>query len=262
MKNSIKWRFIDTSYSDGAYNMAVDQALFSTFIPGESLPVFRLYGWKPPAVSIGRFQRADSLLDLDECYSRGIQVVRRITGGGAIYHSDELTYSFVCPAELTGRTGVKESYRKLCSFLINAYRTFGIEAEYAADSDAVINPCSPKNPLCFAANEEYDITSNRLKIGGNAQKRTRNIIFQHGSIPLEFDLPVISSLFKISDKEITDNSTAFCSLHPGTKSEDLKKALTASFCNNLDIEFIESALTGIELEYAEMIRPALIVEDI
>src|SRR5512138_1693627 len=115
-----RWRFIDTGPSDGPTNMAIDEALLSSFDPNRSLPVLRLYGWSPAALSLGRFQNAEDVLDLDRCQAAGIPVVRRITGGGIIYHAAELTYSLVCaPYHLTPAASIKESFRILTSFLLS-----------------------------------------------------------------------------------------------------------------------------------------------
>src|ERR1035438_5738432 len=93
------WRLIVSGPLDGVSNMAVDEALFSMFSPEVSLPVLRLYSWEPPAVSLGRFQIPDEVLNLEKCAAEGVMVVRRITGGGMIFHADELTYSIVCSPE-------------------------------------------------------------------------------------------------------------------------------------------------------------------
>ena len=128
------WRLIDTGLLDGPTNMAIDEALLANFTPETSTPVLRLYGWSPPALSLGRFQKAAEVLDLDRCREAGVPIVRRITGGGVIYHAEELTYSLVCsPSHLPAATSIKESFRLLTSFLLAFYRSLGLAAEYAVD---------------------------------------------------------------------------------------------------------------------------------
>ena len=180
-----RWRFIDTGPSDGPTNMAIDEALLSSFDPSRSLPVLRLYGWSPAALSLGRFQDAEDVLDLGRCQAAGIPVVRRITGGGIIYHASVLTYSLVCaPDHLPPAASIKESFRILTSFLLSFYRWLGLDASYAVDRLPPGTPFGERTPFCFAGKESYDILINGRKIGGNAQRRLKNAIFQHGSIPL------------------------------------------------------------------------------
>lgn len=178
------WRLIDTGPLDPFTNMAVDEALASCFVPASSLPILRLYGWEPPALSLGRFQNPAEALDLDLCRAENVPVVRRMTAGGIIYHHEELTYSIICgPNDLPAGLSVKQSFRHLCGFLIEMYRRLGCAASFAVD-------CGPeaslgeRTPFCYAGHEDYDILIHGKKVGGNAQRRGRKVIFQHGSIPL------------------------------------------------------------------------------
>lgn len=183
---SAVWRLIDTGVCTGPRNMAIDEALLRSYRPGESQPVFRLYGWHPATLSLGRFQNAEADLDLARCGCAGQAVVRRVTGGGAIFHADELTYSLVCSQDqIPDACGVKDSFRVLTSFLLGFYRTLGLSAGYAVDLVADGTVLGQRTALCFAGKESYDILINGRKIGGNAQRRSRQLIFQHGSIPLQ-----------------------------------------------------------------------------
>jgi lipoate-protein ligase A len=179
------WRLIDTGPLDGPTNMAIDEALLKNFDPQHSEPVLRLYGWTPPALSLGRFQNADEVLDLQRCTERHVPVVRRITGGGVIYHAEELTYSIVCaPHHIPEAQSVKESFRVLTSFLIGFYRSLSLDVVYAVEHSADSGHLGLRTAFCFAGKESYDILIAGRKIGGNAQRRLKNAIFQHGSIPL------------------------------------------------------------------------------
>jgi lipoate-protein ligase A len=180
------WRLIDTGPLSGVENMAVDEALLQHFDPVTSLPILRLYGWQPAALSIGRFQKAVDDLDLERCRADQLSVVRRITGGGAIYHNGELTYSIICgPQQIPAAATTKDSFRVLTSFLLGLYRALGLQADYAVDLAPAGCRLGARTPLCFAGRESYDILVNGRKLGGNAQRRLRRVIFQHGSIPLE-----------------------------------------------------------------------------
>jgi lipoate-protein ligase A len=179
------WRLIVTPPLSGAENMAIDEALLRSFDPAVSLPVLRIYGWNPPSLSLGRYQKAADILDLERCRNDGVAVVRRITGGGVIYHADELTYSLVCaPGQIPPTSSIKDSFRVLTGFLLRFYRALGLVALYAVDSVPEGTRLGERTAFCFAGKESFDILANGFKIGGNAQRRLKEVIFQHGSIPL------------------------------------------------------------------------------
>jgi lipoyl(octanoyl) transferase len=183
--SALTWRLIVTSPLSGAENMAIDEALLRSFDPAASLPVLRLYGWNPPALSMGRFQKAVEVLDLECCRADGVAVVRRVTGGGVIYHADELTYSLVCaPGQIPPAGSIKDSFRVLTGFLLAFYRSLGLDAGYAADAAPGGIRLGERTAFCFAGRESFDILAGGRKIGGNAQRRIKGAIFQHGSIPL------------------------------------------------------------------------------
>lgn len=180
------WRYIDSGAASGAVNMAIDEALLCMFAPEASQPILRTYGWDPPALSLGRFQKTEEVLDLDSC-CRGtdVSVVRRVSGGGTIFHADELTYSIVCsPGQIPSTASVKDSFRVLTEFLIDFYRMLGLNACYAIDTVSDTERLGVRTAFCFAGKETFDILIGGKKIGGNAQRRYKNVIFQHGSIPV------------------------------------------------------------------------------
>ncbi|OGU10062.1 MAG: lipoate--protein ligase [Geobacteraceae bacterium GWC2_58_44] len=184
-KSAPLWRLIDTGSLDGPSNMALDEALLCCFDPKRSLPVLRLYGWDPPALSVGRYQDARAALKIDLCAAHGVPVVRRMTGGGIILHAQELTYSIVCAPEHLGEVaGVKDGFRRLCGFLLGTYRRLGLEPGFATDLNPAGERLGERTAFCFAGKEEFDVLVNGRKIGGNAQRRMRGAILQHGSIPL------------------------------------------------------------------------------
>jgi lipoate-protein ligase A len=182
---SHSWRVIDTGSLPGPQNMAIDESLFCSFDPQTSAPILRIYGWNPPALSLGRFQVPENVLDLQRCQADAMPFVRRVSGGGVIYHADELTYSIVCsPAQLPPAATVKESFRILTGFLIHFYQSLGLTACYAVDTVLNCEGLGVRTAFCFAGKESFDVMVNGNKIGGNAQRRHKNKIFQHGSIPI------------------------------------------------------------------------------
>lgn len=165
--------------------MAIDEALLRSFDPGSSPPVLRLYGWNPPTLSLGRFQKAAAVLDLERCRAEGVAVVRRVTGGGVIFHGEELTYALVCaPEQIPPTTSIKDSFRVLTGFLLAFYERLGLDAAYARDVVPEGTRLGAHTAFCFAGQESFDILVKGAKIGGNAQRRLKGVIFQHGSIPL------------------------------------------------------------------------------
>ena len=158
--------------------MGLDQALMSTV--EDFIPVLRLYGWKPSAVSIGYFQSLEQEVDVKKCKELGIDVVRRITGGGAVLHEHELTYSFITkvyPANII------ESYRSICEPVVTCLYDLGFDAKF-----------SPLN----------DITVENKKVSGNAQTRRNNVLLQHGTILLDVNVDKMFSVLKVQSEKVKD----------------------------------------------------------
>ena len=246
-----EWRFIDSGFLDSASNMAVDEALLQCFDPERSPPVFRIYGWEPPALSLGRFQKAGEVLDHGKCRAAGIPVVRRITGGGAIYHADELTYSLVCaPHHVPPAASIRESFRVLTSFLIRLYRGLGLDPSYAAECSRHKSSIGERTPFCFAGREAYDIIVGGRKIGGNAQRRLKNIIFQHGSIPVVNRASFGASLLLDPPEGIGDGVTSLRDLGVEESMDVLKRLMAGAFAEALPAFLKADSLTEDERRVA------------
>lgn len=182
------WRIIDMGPLDPVSNMAFDEAILRGYELYNSPPTLRIYGWQPAGISIGYSQDPDQMLDMTRCRRDSMPVVRRITGGGMIVHADEITYSFVASkADLGLSAHVASSYKIVAQFLMKFYKTLGIDADFAHDAASKDTLGAP-TALCFAGREKYDIVVSGKKIGGSAQKRIKDVIFQHGSIPLYLDI--------------------------------------------------------------------------
>jgi Lipoate-protein ligase A len=176
-----RWRIIDTGPADAQANMAFDEALLRSYSTHLSLPTFRVYGWEPAALSLGYSQDAKEALGAET----PDLFVRRITGGGIIKHGNELTYSLVCAKEDLGiPESVVSAYKAISLFLITFYKKLGLDAAFACDVAAPGEKLGVPSVFCFESKEKYDIVVGGRKLGGSAQKRSRNVIFQHGSIPL------------------------------------------------------------------------------
>lgn len=241
------WRLIDTGPLSGVENMAIDEALLACFDPDKSPPVLRLYGWSPPAFSHGRFQQPAETLSMDACRAAGVQVVRRITGGGLLYHGRELTYSLVCPTSFVpGALSVKDAFFHLTSFLITFYRDLGLEPAYAALYYGGSKGLGGRSALCFAGTESCDILINGKKIGGNAQRRLKNVIFQHGSIPLQPMAAESQQYLRAATPQIITATTSLAAEGISVGRETLAAMLSAAFSKVFGVTFHAASLSGRE----------------
>ncbi|MDD2365987.1 MAG: biotin/lipoate A/B protein ligase family protein [Desulfuromonadaceae bacterium] len=241
------WRLILSRPLPGAENMAIDEALLRSFDPVKSQPLLRLYSWNPPTLSLGRFQNAADVLDLERTAASDVPIVRRITGGGVIYHTEELTYSLVCaPEQIPPANSVKDSFRVLTGFLMEFYRRLGLPPGYAADSPLPTERLGGRTPFCFAGRESFDILINGCKIGGNAQRRTKGMIFQHGSIPLNNRSE--TGLMYMRDRRTAqiDAVTSLSDCGVRTSVDELAQLLQHSFRDHFGVTLQTSELTEIE----------------
>lgn len=227
--------------------MAIDEALLRSFDPASSLPIVRLYGWNPPTLSLGRFQKASEVINLERCRTNEVAVVRRVTGGGVIYHADELTYSLVCtPEQIPPTTSIKDSFRVLTGFLMVFYRSLGLEASYALDTAAEGARLGERTAFCFAGRESFDILVNGLKIGGNAQRRLKKVIFQHGSIPLQNRAATGLTYMREQLPEHAKGTTSLAECGVNTDWFDLHKTLAYAFGQYFGAELRSDSLTRAE----------------
>ena len=234
--------------------MAIDEALLRSFAT-TSVPVLRLHGWNPPTLSLGRFQRADEVLDLDRCRADRIPVVRRITGGGVIYHADELTYSLVCaPEQIPPASSVKDSFRVLTGFLLSFYRSLGLDATYAVDALPEGTRLGERTPFCFAGRESFDILANGRKIGGNAQRRQKGAIFQHGSIPLLNRAGIGLTYMRDRASDQAEGVVSLLECGVPAESATLFQTLAAAFADYFAVELRIDSLSEAEQAVGEELR--------
>ena len=232
-----KWRLLKTENNSASNNMAIDRAVLVANSEGKVPPTVRFFTWKPAAISIGYFQSLEEEVDLDVCKKYGIDYVRRITGGGAVFHDKELTYSIVIPEDhFQIPKNIMESYGRICGALIKGLKQLGIESRYV-----------PIN----------DIVTNGKKISGNAQTRKAKTVLQHGTIIMDVDVEKMFSLLKvpnekIRDKLISDVKQRVTSVkHILGEVISFKKAAEAmkiGFEEEFDVELNEGTLTKEEIE--------------
>src|SRR5262249_1813757 len=174
------YRFINTGLQDATLNMAIDEAILIHHLHGEVPPTLRVFRWNRPAISLGRFQNVEREVELARCHERGVALVRRPTGGRAVYHYDEFTYSIVISKQHGVPSGIVAAYAYLSQGLLAALQLLGVQAEI---SDERIK----KHPsaACFASSTQADLTSGGFKLVGSAQVWKEDVLLQQGSLPLE-----------------------------------------------------------------------------
>lgn len=243
--------------------MAVDEAILEHIqkVGAEqcSAPTLRLYAWTPPCLSIGYAQTFKDV-DVERLKSNGWGVVRRLTGGRAILHTDELTYSVVGKSDeavLSG--GVLESYNRLSKALLYAVQSLSLPVE-VKEHEKVGHASSMTNPVCFEVPSTYEITVDGKKLIGSAQARKKEGVLQHGSLPLTGDLTRIcdalifeneSARQEAKDRLLARATTVESVLNVNISWETAANALIRGFEKELGIEFEIGELSQSELERAE-----------
>lgn len=247
-----EWFLLDTGESSPEYNMALDEALLS-FSFKNNTPILRFYKWNPPTLSIGYFQKAEINVEFQELSKRGFGFVRRPTGGRAVLHDKEITYSVAVPLEHSLlQFSIIDSYDLLCKPIVKALNNLGIFAYLSADNDTEVN-----SPSCFAAPTFKDIKVNGKKLVGSAQMRDKRGLLQHGSILINVNIEDIFSILKTNgDKNILINlgKRKITSLmDEGFKDSDekLKGEIIKAFRDAFDIDFkvVEPSEIGSFSEY-------------
>jgi len=197
MSQPTPWRLLQTPASRGAWNMAVDEAILEHIHRGESLPTLRLYSWDPPCLSLGHAQPFTDV-DVARLRERGWDVVRRLTGGRAILHTDELTYSVTASVDEPRVAGtLLESYNRLARALLSAAQDLGMPVQI--EERAAPGSSQAVNPVCFEVPSSYEITVRGRKLIGSAQARKKEGVLQHGSLPLSGDLTRITQVLIFTD---------------------------------------------------------------
>jgi lipoate-protein ligase A len=220
------WRLLDFQNYNIFENMAIDEAIFHETIKNKKPPTIRFYGSHPAAVSIGYFQDAKAEVNIEKCHRDGVDVVRRITGGKAVFHFNEITYCVVAgdqekifPSDISG------TYRVISKCIARGLTYSGIKANLAEggrdSAGEELTSC------CFSVSSKNELLVEGRKICGSAQVRRRGGFLQHGSLLLDFDPGETASLLLPE--------------HTPEQVEALKKAVTAineEFISPVDVQEI------------------------
>lgn len=222
------WRLLDTGALSASLNMAIDQALLEMYARGESPATLRFYQWSPPAVSLGYFQRRHSI-DLISCRKAGIDLVRRPTGGRAVLHLNELTYSVVAGTEEGIPRSIQAAYELLCKGLLAGFRQLGFEAEFGREKKR-----SSQADICFMRTAIGDIVYRGKKFLGNAQTWSGSSMLQHGSIILAPQGDSWATILKLNMPKDALNNKIRASI---TSLEEI-------LCRDVNLYEVKAALTG------------------
>jgi lipoate-protein ligase A len=248
-----RWRYLDHGARTGAGNMAVDEALLESHAAGHSPPCLRVYTWRPSAVSLGRFQRAEDSLDLAACRRLGLDIVGRPTGGRAILHTEEeVTFSLVASAARLGASGVMDCYRRIAAAIVAGLVMLGVEAGLVERSPS---GGGGRDPACFAVKARCDLVVGTTKLVGSAQVQRNGYVLQQNSLPLAIRLdgwrevflretttPAAVGLWEASGRELSYGEVA--------------RALRQGFEESFGV-----SLEGSELTEAEQTRAAALMRD-
>lgn len=237
-------------------NMALDEALLHSVAEGQSEPVLRFYRWSPATVTLGYAQSAVSDIDIDICQEAGFDIVRRTTGGRAVLHDQEVTYSVIAPFN-KGPFGnsVLDCYRVISEVLLAVLKTLGLPAQLVP-GQAKGGQRNSAKAVCFSAPSQYELVVEGCKVAGSAQKRHGTFFLQHGSIPLELDLTLLGRILKVDSNPDTAGSLKAVGwlsrwLENPLDINTLETLIATEFARQLQVKLLPSELTQQDLDAAQ-----------
>ncbi|SFA41978.1 MULTISPECIES: biotin/lipoate A/B protein ligase family protein [Anoxybacillus] len=259
------WRFIDSGNCSPAFNMALDEALLEWHSEGKIPPTIRFYGWNPPTLSIGYFQKVEKEIDMEAVKTYGLGFVRRPTGGRGVLHDRELTYSvIVSEAHPAMPQTVTEAYRVISQGILEGFRFLGLDAYFAVPKteEEKADLKNPRSAVCFDAPSWYELVVEGRKVAGSAQTRQKGVILQHGSILLDLDEEMLFRLFKYPNERVKERlrqnfkhkAVAINELTGRNVTiDEAKEAFFKGFEKGLNIQLERYELTDDELSYVQQL---------
>lgn len=246
-----RWRLLVTEPIDGATNMAIDEALWRGRQAGASPPTLRLFAWAPPTVSLGYGQPLSADVDVAACERLGVGIVRRPTGGSAIYHDGperELTYSVTASNDDLAVGGdLLETYRWIGAALLRGLNALGAGAELVP----VVAAAGPTPAFCFARTGRYEIEIGGRKVVGSAQRRQGGCFLQHGAVLLGVDAPRLRELFPTTVNPLASMTTLEHALGRRPSWDEVAQALAGAFEAEHGLELKPDGLTADETARAD-----------
>jgi len=258
-----QWRYIITEGMSPAMNMAVDEAILQLHSEGKVPPTVRFYTWEPATLSIGYFQKAEKEIDFAELRKHQLGFVRRPTGGRAVLHDQELTYSVVVSERHPKMpSSVTEAYKVISMGLLHGFQNLNLQAEMVslASEEEKEKYSSPGSSACFDSPSWYELVVEGKKVAGSAQTRQKGVILQHGSILLDMDVELLFSLLKFPSERVKERMMESFRQKAVTINEvspvrvtlaDAIAAFHKGFASGLEVELVESELTAEERALAE-----------
>jgi lipoate-protein ligase A len=212
-------RFIPYETKTGQENMQIDCNLLENAIKAQNKePIFRLYGWSPACISLGRNQN-DNFVDNKFLKENNIDIVRRLTGGRALLHDNEITYSFVCPTSfLNNGENVIQSYKEISQILIKAFKKLDIELNFGGEKKL-----QGHKDYCMLVSTGADLCYKNRKLIGSAQFRKEKYILQHGSILYDYNSELLEKIFK--EKVDVSSIISVKEINSSIKKEDVIEVL-------------------------------------
>lgn len=255
------WALLDSGYHDAATNMAIDEALLHWHSKKEIPPTIRFYGWKNPSLTVGHFQNSDKSIDFSGVKKHRCDFVRRLTGGSAVLHDDEITYSIVVHEDHPKiPRSINKAYYILSQGLLEGYQLLGVNADFAIPERELANE---RSAVCFEKPAIYEMVVDGKKISGNAQTRKDGVLLQHGSIPMSFDADMLFDLFLFpSEAQRQRKKMAFESkaisindiLKQPHTYEMMRDAFLQGFQQSLHIETEPLVLTEEQWQYIDYLK--------
>lgn len=237
------WMLLDSRLNDAAINMAIDEWLLNEHSKGNIKPILRFYGWMRPSLTVGHFQNVDRTINFEGVKKHECEFVRRLTGGSAVLHDDELTYSIiVTESHPKIPKSVNEAYYILAKGILEGYHNLGIKADFAIPEKERLHE---RSAVCFEVPASYEMLVDGKKISGNAQTRKNGVLLQHGSIPNSFNSNMLFDLFRFSKESIrkrqresfVKKATSIYDIKQKRYTYDeLREAFLAGFKSSLNIK--------------------------
>ncbi|MBO8163168.1 MAG: lipoate--protein ligase family protein [Brevibacillus sp.] len=258
-----QWRYVLTQGLSPAMNMAIDEAILIKHSEGSVPPTVRFYTWEPATLSIGYFQKAEKEIDVAAVERHGLGFVRRPTGGRAVLHDQELTYSVIVSESHPKMPGsVTEAYKVISMGLLHGFQQLGLKAEMVslATEEEKAKYSSPGSSACFDSPSWYELVVEGKKVAGSAQTRQKGVILQHGSILLDMDVDLLFSLLRFPSERVKQRMVESFRQKAVTINEvrstpvSLDQAIEAfkqGFASGLDVQLVTQSLTDEEMALAE-----------
>ena len=213
----MNWRIIEQETYDAAMNMAIDHAIYESVANGRELPTIRFYKWNPSSISLGAYQNPKEI-NIEACKKHNIGIVRRMTGGRALFHDKaDFTYSVIAPIRVFSYS-IENAYRQICSWIINSLNELGLKASMENKNDVMIDG---------------------KKISGNAAKAMdKGIYLQHGTLIYDIDLEMMPEALNIPKDIVNDRVTSILQ-HKKISQDEAYDALKSNFAKDKEIKIGE-----------------------